>query len=132
MPTLSSSSTRRRSSTEWRRRFSAMAQCRLEGPKRGSTQRARRAEIQHYYDALLRDRFVGSGRVTFLGGSEYHTDGDEPSGHLACVGRNGARRGRGTESSTPPISLRPSRRLRPLPSGWPTARVWCRSTSSEV
>ncbi len=45
------------------------------GPEAGLHQRARRAEIQHYYDHILRDRFLGSGRVTFLGGNEYHTDG---------------------------------------------------------
>ena len=46
-----------------------------EGPETGLQERARRAEIQHYYDEILRRRFVGSGRVTFLGGSEYHSDG---------------------------------------------------------
>ncbi len=46
-----------------------------EGPETGLQQRAHRAEIQHYYDDILRRRFVGSGRVRFLGGSEYHTDG---------------------------------------------------------
>ena len=45
------------------------------GPEAGLQERARRAEIQHYYDAVLYGRFVGSGRVTFLGGSKYHTDG---------------------------------------------------------
>jgi hypothetical protein len=46
----------------------------LEGPEAGLQERARRAEIQHYYDGILLRRFVGSGRVTFLGGSEYHGD----------------------------------------------------------
>jgi hypothetical protein len=45
------------------------------GPEAGLQERARRSEIQNYYDAILHHRFVGSGRVTFLGGSEYHTDG---------------------------------------------------------
>lgn len=45
------------------------------GPESGLQERARRSEIQSYYDDLLDRRFVGSGRVTFLGGSEYHTDG---------------------------------------------------------
>src|SRR5438128_9850760 len=45
------------------------------GPESGLHERARRSEIQHYYDQILHRRFVGSGRVTFLGGSEHHTDG---------------------------------------------------------
>lgn len=49
------------------------------GPETGLQERARRSEIQHYYDDILHRRFVGSGRVTFLGGSEYHHDG---SAHL--------------------------------------------------
>jgi len=48
-----------------------------QGPEAGLQERARRAEIQHYYDDLLFRRFVGTGRVTFLGGSEHHTDGDD-------------------------------------------------------
>ena len=50
-----------------------------QGPESGLQQRARRSEIQNYYDDILYRRFVDSGRVTFLGGSEYHTDG---SSHL--------------------------------------------------
>ena len=46
-----------------------------DGPESGLQERARRSEIQHYYDGILHRRFVGSGRVTFLGGSEYQTDG---------------------------------------------------------
>ena len=49
------------------------------GPEAGLQERARQSEIQAYYDDILHRRFVGSGRVTFLGGSEYHTDG---SSHL--------------------------------------------------
>jgi hypothetical protein len=45
------------------------------GPETGLHERARRSEIQNYYDVLLHHRFVGSGRVTFLGGSDYHADG---------------------------------------------------------
>ena len=45
------------------------------GPEAGLQERARQSEIRAYYDDLLHARFVGSGRVTFLGGSEYHTDG---------------------------------------------------------
>jgi hypothetical protein len=47
-----------------------------DGPERGLQQRARRSEIQSYYDSVLYDRFIGSGRVTFLGGSTYDTVGD--------------------------------------------------------
>src|SRR3954470_23800326 len=49
------------------------------GLETGLQERARQSEIQTYYDDVLRRRFVGSGRVTFLGGSEYHQDG---SSHL--------------------------------------------------
>jgi hypothetical protein len=50
-----------------------------EGPESGLQERARRSEIEHYFDSILRHRFLGSGKVTFLGTSEYHTDG---SAHL--------------------------------------------------
>ncbi len=46
-----------------------------QGPESGLQERARRSEIQNYYDEVLHRRFVGSGRVTFLGASEYRTDG---------------------------------------------------------
>ena len=46
-----------------------------QGPESGLQERARRSEIQDYYDDILHRRLVGSGRVTFLGGSEYHSDG---------------------------------------------------------
>ena len=49
------------------------------GPEAGLQERARQPEIQAYYDDILRRRFVGSGRVTFLAGSDYHGDG---SSHL--------------------------------------------------
>ena len=45
------------------------------GPEAGLHERARQPEIRAYYDDILYRRFVGSGRVSFLGGSEYHTDG---------------------------------------------------------
>ncbi len=48
-----------------------------DGPETGLQERARRSEIQTYYDDILYRRFVGSGRVTFLGGSEYHHDGTD-------------------------------------------------------
>ena len=46
-----------------------------DGPEAGLQERARRSEIQHYYDSILYGRFIGSGRVSFLGGSDYHSDG---------------------------------------------------------
>ena len=49
------------------------------GPEVGLQERARQSEIQAYYDDILHRRFIGSGRVAFLGGCEYHTDG---SSHL--------------------------------------------------
>jgi hypothetical protein len=44
------------------------------GPEAGLQERARQPEIQTYYDRVL-GRFVDSGQVTFLGGSDHHTDG---------------------------------------------------------
>lgn len=46
------------------------------GPERGLQERARRSEIQAYYDDILYRRFLPSSRVSFLGGSEYQTDGN--------------------------------------------------------
>ena len=46
-----------------------------DGPEAGLQERARRSEIQAYYDDILHRRFAGSGRVAFLGGSEHRTDG---------------------------------------------------------
>jgi len=45
------------------------------GPEAGLQERARRSEIQHYFDRILYDRFLASEQVAFLGGSEYHADG---------------------------------------------------------
>jgi hypothetical protein len=45
------------------------------GPEAGLQERARQPEIQEYYDEILHRRFIDSGRVTFLGASEYHGDG---------------------------------------------------------
>ena len=50
------------------------------GPEAGLQERARQPEIQAYFDDILYRRFIGSGRVAFLGGHEYHPDG---SSHLA-------------------------------------------------
>ena len=76
MRTRSSSYTRRRSSTEYPRHFSATAQCSLRGPKRGFTSGPGVRRSSTTMTTSCDDRFVGTGRVTFLGGSEYHTDGD--------------------------------------------------------
>jgi len=46
-----------------------------QGPEAGLQERARKAEIQSYYADIMRDRFIGSGRVGFLGGSEYRSEG---------------------------------------------------------
>ena len=51
----------------------------MSGPEAGLQERARRSEIQAYYDDILYRRFLSSSRVSFLGGSEHHTDG---SSHL--------------------------------------------------
>ena len=45
------------------------------GPETGLQERARRSEIQAYYDDVLHRRFLPSGRVTFLAGSDYRSDG---------------------------------------------------------
>ncbi|MDH4143867.1 MAG: pyridine nucleotide-disulfide oxidoreductase [Acidimicrobiia bacterium] len=47
------------------------------GPEAGLQERARKSEILAYYDDILHHRFLGSGRVTFLGGSEHHTEGSD-------------------------------------------------------
>ena len=41
------------------------------GPEAGLQERARQSEIQVYFDDLLHRRFLPSGRVRFLGGSEH-------------------------------------------------------------
>jgi len=46
-----------------------------EGPEAGLHERAYRAEIVAYYSDILHRRFIGSGRVTFLGESVYYADG---------------------------------------------------------
>jgi hypothetical protein len=47
-----------------------------QGPERGLHERARQPEIAAYYDDVLRRRFLGTGRVEFLGGVDYRRDGD--------------------------------------------------------
>jgi hypothetical protein len=56
------------------------------GPEAGLQERARRPEIEAYYDDILHRRFLSSGRVNFLGGSEYWTDG---STHLVTSRMSG-------------------------------------------
>ena len=46
------------------------------GPETGLQERAPQSEVRAYYDRVLRERLVGSGRVTFLGGHDYHATGD--------------------------------------------------------
>ena len=45
------------------------------GPEAGLQERARQPEIQSYYHDILQRRFLSTGRVTFLGGSEYRAEG---------------------------------------------------------
>lgn len=49
------------------------------GPEAGLQERAHQQDILAYYDDVLRRRLLPSGRVTFLGASEYHAEG---SSHL--------------------------------------------------
>jgi hypothetical protein len=45
------------------------------GPETGLQERASQPQIQAYFDDVLHRRFVGSGRVDFLAGCDYHSDG---------------------------------------------------------
>ncbi len=45
------------------------------GPEAGLHERARRSEVLAYFDDVLDRRFVGSGRVTFLAGSDHRAEG---------------------------------------------------------
>ncbi|MEX2294365.1 MAG: NAD(P)/FAD-dependent oxidoreductase [Acidimicrobiales bacterium] len=54
----------------------------LSGPEAGLQERAQQAEIRAYYDDLMRSRLLPSGQVTFLGGSEYTSDG---ASHLVTL-----------------------------------------------
>jgi len=51
-------------------------QVQQSGPETGLQERARKAQITAYYDDVLYRHFIGTGRVTFLGGSDYMADGD--------------------------------------------------------
>src|SRR5690606_38886008 len=61
-----------------------------DGPEAGLHERARRSEVQAYYDDLLTRRFVRSGRVTFLGGCEHR--GPDPEGRRGRRDVHGGRR----------------------------------------
>jgi hypothetical protein len=50
------------------------------GPEAGLQERAHAAEICAYFDGVLRRRFIASGKVTFLGASEYR--GGEGATHV--------------------------------------------------
>jgi hypothetical protein len=58
------------------------------GPETGLQERARRSEIQAYYDDILYHRFLSTGRVTFLSASEYAADGRD---HLVTSRVSGER-----------------------------------------
>jgi len=45
------------------------------GPESGLQERARRSEIQSYFDDVVYRRFLSSGQVTFLPGHDYRYDG---------------------------------------------------------
>src|SRR3954452_12321832 len=45
------------------------------GPEAGLQERARRSQITAYYDDVLHRHFLGTGRVSFLGGSDYRAEG---------------------------------------------------------
>jgi hypothetical protein len=47
-----------------------------DGPEAGLQERATADEIRLYYADVLRRRFLGSGRVTFLAGHEHRREGD--------------------------------------------------------
>lgn len=47
----------------------------VSGPEAGLHERARRSEVQAYYDHVLHRRFLPSGRVTFLPGFDHRSDG---------------------------------------------------------
>ncbi len=56
------------------------------GPEAGLQERARQPEIMAYYDDLLQQRFLPSGRVTFLGQSTHHEEG---ATHVVTSGPSG-------------------------------------------
>ena len=61
-----------------------------EGPEAGLQERARQSEIQAYFDDVLHRRLLRSGRVQFLGGTEYH---EEDGCHLVTSRVSGDRVG---------------------------------------
>jgi NAD(P)-binding Rossmann-like domain len=59
-----------------------------QGPETGLQERARRSEIQAYFDDILYRRFLGTGRVSFLSAAEYTSDG---TGHFVTSRVSGER-----------------------------------------
>ena len=59
------------------------------GPEAGLQDRARRSEIEAYYDDIFYRRFLPSGRVTFLGGERIPERRLVPPGDVTGVGRDG-------------------------------------------
>ena len=90
------------------------------GPEAGLQERARQSEIQAYYDDILYRRFVGSGRVTFLGGERVSHRRRLPPRDVPGVGRDRARSTCDAASSTPPTCRRPSPRRHRRRSALPT------------
>ena len=43
----------------------------VHGPEAALQERARQSEIRAYFDGILQQRFIASGRVSFLGGHDY-------------------------------------------------------------
>ena len=99
------------------------------GPEAGLQERARQPEIRAYYDDILHRRFLGSGRVTFLQGSEHHRSAPPTSSRRSCQARPcGSTCDAG--SSTPPTSRRPSLPRHPHPLVFPTTSASSPSTTS--
>lgn len=48
----------------------------MDGPEAGLQERAGLIDILAYYDDVMQRRFLASGRVTFLGGSDHREDGN--------------------------------------------------------
>ena len=91
-----------------------------DGPEQGHYTRASGAEIRDYFSTLLRDRFLGSGRVRFLPATEHLGEGRVRSLETGAESIVRARRGvvdatytasRTPESSPPPFEVAEGVRL---------------------
>ena len=80
------------------------------GAEHGLHELARQSEIQAYFDDILHRRFVGSGHLTFLGGSEHHREGDEH--HVTSLPRCRPRTTVRAHQRLRPTSVRRNRHLR--------------------